>query len=161
MRFVSVKTLRPFWDVRTDESVLVMGNILQYGVDLGIRQMLQYLTNQAQIGVWQPVDGQIRTQKTNAVVAEADLVTSHHGLNDIHADVLHPAARGDPLAHLKVTASEIGNALDASALNKFDDLADIGLSSNPNGARTRIVTRSVSRGPARAFRRFEKKRLQP
>jgi hypothetical protein len=85
-------------------------------VDLGIRQMLQYLTNQTQIGVWQRVDGEIRTQKTNAVVAEADLVTSHHGLNDIHADVVHVAARRNSLAHLKVAASEIGNALDASAL---------------------------------------------
>jgi hypothetical protein len=41
--------------------------------------------------------------------------------------------------------------LDASALNKFDDLADIRFSSNPDGARARIVTRSVSRGPERAF----------
>src|ERR1700687_4477440 len=109
--------------------------------------MLQYLTDQAQIGVWQRVDGQIRTQKTNAVVAKADLVTSHHGLNDIHADVLHIAARGDSLAHPKVTASEIGNAFDVPAFHKFDNLADKGLGRNSNGARTRIVTRSISRGP--------------
>jgi hypothetical protein len=36
--------------------------------------------------------------------------------------------------YLKVAASKIGNALDASAINKFDHLADIELSSNPNGA---------------------------
>ena len=74
--------------------------------------------------------GQIRTQKTNAVVAKADLVTSHHGLNDIHADVLHIAARGDSLAHPKVTASEIGNAFDVPAFHKFDNLADRGLGRN-------------------------------
>src|SRR5258708_12170882 len=113
--------------------------------------MLQYLTNQTQIGVWQRVDGQIRTQKTNAVVAEADLVTSHHGLNDIHADILHVAARGNPLAHLKVTASEIGNAFDGPAFHKFDNLADKGLSRNSNVARPGIVTRSITRRPHRAF----------
>jgi len=41
--------------------------------------------------------------------------------------------------------------LDASALKKFDDLADIRFSSKPDGARAGIVTRSVSRGPERAF----------
>ena len=37
--------------------------------------------------------------------AEADLVTSYHGLNDIHADVVQIAATRDSLAHLKVAAS--------------------------------------------------------
>jgi hypothetical protein len=78
--------------------------------------MLQYLANQTLVGVWQRVDGKVRTQKTGAVIAEGDLVSSYHGLNDIHADVVHVAARRDSPAHLKVAASEIGNALDARLL---------------------------------------------
>ena len=46
---------------------------------------------ESKVGVWHRV--------------EADLVISYHGWNDIHADVVHIAARRDSLAHLKVAAS--------------------------------------------------------